>query len=170
MTVPIDIAKEAVLKVETALFVVLNEYSTIGLVLSIIAVVLLFTFFVTSADSATYVLSVIASDGKLNPKNSRKIIIGVIQSLLTIAFLFAGGFEMIQTATIVMALPFGIIIFLSVMAFIKEIRTENIEEVNRVANKENINKNKGHEKGINLKSPKEIGEVVMSKRAIRHKN
>lgn len=170
MTVPIDVAKEAVLKVETALFVVLNEYSTIGLVLSIIAVVLLFTFFVTSADSATYVLSVIASDGKLNPKNSRKIIIGVIQSLLTIAFLFAGGFEMIQTATIVMALPFGIIIFLSVMAFIKEIRTENIEEVNRVANKENINKNKGHEKGINLKSPKEIGEGVMSKRAIRHKN
>ena len=105
--------------------------------MSMIAIVLLFTFFVTSADSATYVLSVIASDGILSPKNSRKIVLGVTQSLLTIAFLFAGGFDMIQTATIVMALPFGIIIFGSVIAFVKEIRHENIDEVNEAYNEDN---------------------------------
>ena len=137
ISAPVDVAVEAIQKTETALFVILNEFNETGLIMSMIAIVLLFTFFVTSADSATYVLSVIASDGILSPKNSRKIVLGVTQSLLTIAFLFAGGFDMIQTATIVMALPFGIIMFGSVIAFVKEIRHENIDEVNEAYNEDN---------------------------------
>lgn len=162
MSVPMNVATVAIQKTETALFVILNEFGGIGFVLSIIAVILLFTFFVTSADSATYVLSVIASDGILSPKNSRKIVIGVTQSLLTIAFLLAGGFNMIQTATIVMALPFGVIILFSIFSFIKEIRFENIKEVD-----EQFIKDKFYEKderrfkdkdininSINIKFPK----------------
>lgn len=132
MSVPLEVAAEAVQKTETTLFVILNEFNGFGVIMSIVALALLFSFFITSADSATYVLSVIASDGTLSPKNSRKIVIGVTQSLLTIAFLFAGGFSMIQTATIVMALPFGVIIFASVIAFMKEIKHENINKVNSV--------------------------------------
>lgn len=129
MSAPLDVGAEAIQKTETALFVILNEFNGAGLVMSVIAIALLFSFFITSADSATYVLSVIASDGLLAPKNSRKIVIGVTQSLLTIAFLFAGGFNMIQTATIVMALPFGIIIFGSIISFMIEVKRENIDKI-----------------------------------------
>lgn len=177
ISAPLDVAHRAVQKTETALFVILNEFSGVGLLLSIIVVVLLFTFFITSADSATYVLSVIASDGILAPKNSRKIIIGVTQSLLTIAFLFAGGFDMIQTATIVMSLPFGIVILGSIISFIKEVRCENINEVDKafyndkLQEKINVgteNKNFNGNRGtVKLRLPK--GLTIINVNDVNHK-
>lgn len=110
-----------------------------GFAISILAVILLFTFFVTSADSATYVLAVIASNGDNNPSKIRKIILGIIQSILTIALLFAGGLQMVQNASILMALPFGIIMLLTMIAFRKElIDSEVVEgkfELQKVNNK-----------------------------------
>lgn len=123
-----DVAVQAVQNVQTTLFIIFSQYK-FGYILNIIAIVLLFTFFITSADSATYVLSIISSEGKLAPKNSRKVTIGILQSLLTIALLFAGGIEMIQTSSIVMGFPFGIIIFISIISFIKELRKENLKEI-----------------------------------------
>lgn len=156
---PVDIGAQAIQKTETALFVIFNQYP-MGKILSIIAVILLFTFFITSADSATYVLSVIASDGKLNPKNSRKVILGLIQSLLTVAFLFAGGFDMIQRSTIVMALPFGVIIVLSVLAFVKVIRKEDVHAVNDAFNKEKIRDEEAKEMKARYKVPKGASTIT----------
>ena len=115
--------------VETSLFVVLGEYGVVGAILNIVALCLLFTFFITSADSATYVLAIIASDGDLNPKNSKKVVIGVIQALLTVSFLAAGGVYMLQTATVVMALPFSFVIIAIIISFFKVIKTENIKGI-----------------------------------------
>lgn len=129
-----SIAIEAIKDVETTLFVVFSQYK-MGSVLSIIAVILLFTFFITSADSATYVLSVIASGGELAPKNSRKIVIGILQSLLTVALLFAGGLGMIQTASVVMSFPFGIIITATIISLVKELRQEDLDTVNSMVRK-----------------------------------
>ena len=44
----------------------------LGMVLSIIAIILVSTFFITSADSATYVLAMLTEDGHLNPTNRKK--------------------------------------------------------------------------------------------------
>lgn len=115
---PLDIAKIASKKVETAFFVVFEQYP-VGYAISILAIILLFSFFITSADSATYVLAMIASNGDNNPKNVRKITLGIVQSGLTIGLLFAGGLKMVQNASILMALPFGIIMMLAVISFIK---------------------------------------------------
>ena len=123
MNVPTTVASLAIQKIETAFFVIFNEYP-MGFGISILAVILLFTFFVTSADSATYVLAVIASNGDNDPSNVRKIILGVIQSSLTIVLLFAGGLQMVQNASILMALPFGVIMLLTMIAFRKELKTK----------------------------------------------
>ena len=50
----------------TALFQVFNNYP-LSTVLSLITVVLLGTFFITSANSATFVLGMLTSEGDLNP-------------------------------------------------------------------------------------------------------
>ncbi len=109
---------EGISKVETTLFLVFNQYP-MGKVLSIVAIILIFTFFITSADSATYVLGMIVSNGEIKVKNSKKIVLGVIQSILTLVLLFAGGLDIIQNFSIIMALPFGIIMFIGVIAFTK---------------------------------------------------
>ncbi|WP_297522420.1 BCCT family transporter [uncultured Clostridium sp.] len=149
--------------IETSLFVVLSEYGTIGFILSIVALCLLFTFFITSADSATYVLAVIASDGDLDAKNSRKIVIGVLQALLTIAFLAAGGIYMVQTATVVMALPFSLVILGIIRSFFKVIKTEQFEKEVKVKNAKTYSHVEEIYEKYGLIFPKEIKTVIIDK-------
>src|SRR3712207_7854885 len=64
MNLGLDFAKDATMVTETALFKVFSNYQ-FGNILSIIAMILLCTFFISSADSATYVLGMFTSNGDL---------------------------------------------------------------------------------------------------------
>ncbi|WP_035294433.1 BCCT family transporter [Clostridium sp. KNHs214] len=121
-----SIALSAIKNAETAFFVVINTYP-LGKMLSIIAICLLGTFFVTSADSATFVLGMLSCKGSLNPSNFKKILWGILQATLTIAFLSAGGLEMIQTASIVAAFPFAFVMIMSMISLRKSLSEEVIE-------------------------------------------
>ena len=92
--------------------------------MSIISIVLLYTFFITSANSATFVLGMLSENGDLNPSNKTKILWGVIQSALAYALLLAGGLQMLQTASITVAFPFAIIMILVMVSFMKVLRQE----------------------------------------------
>lgn len=119
-------ALAAIKRAETAFFVVINQYH-FGYIISLIAVVLLWTFFVTSADSATFVLGMISSKGNLNPKNSKKFVWGVMQASLTVVFLIAGGLNMIQTASIIAAFPFAFVMIIAMISLIKSLRSESVK-------------------------------------------
>ncbi|WDV46923.1 BCCT family transporter [Clostridiaceae bacterium M8S5] len=121
----LDTAKTAITETSTALFVVMSEYS-LGTVISLVAILLLCTFFVTSADSATFVLGMMSQNGDLNPDLKRKVIWGVIQSLLALALLLSGGLKMLQTASIAAAFPFVFIMFFTMIAIVKALRKENV--------------------------------------------
>lgn len=81
-----DLGKEA------ALFAVLAEFP-FGTVMSIIAILLISTFFITSADSATFVLGMQTTGGSLYPPNVVKLIWGLIQSGAAAVLLWQGGLE-----------------------------------------------------------------------------
>lgn len=108
---------------ETALFIVLNEYP-LGSVLSVIAIVLLFTFFITSADSGTFVLGIFTSDGAANPTNRRKVIWCVIISFFAIGLLVTGGLKSVQTVSLVVAFPFLFIIAALCWSLFKSLKEE----------------------------------------------
>ena len=91
-----------------ALFQLFSFYPLSG-VLTMIAVVLLMVFFITSADSATYVLAMMTSGGALRPSNWKKISWGVTVSATACILLFSGGLEALQRMSITAALPFTII-------------------------------------------------------------
>ena len=130
------VAVNAIQRAETALFVVMNEYH-FGYIISLIAIMLLGTFFVTSADSATFVLGMLSSNGNLNPKNSKKVIWGILQASLTIVFLIAGGLDMIQTVSIIAAFPFSFIMITAMISLRKSLKNELIE-VSSVLNTKKI--------------------------------
>lgn len=92
--------------------------------MSIAAILLIFTFLVTSADSATYILASMTSFGSLNPPTAFKIIWGVLMSAIAAVLLYSGGLEALQTASLISALPFTVLLLLMVWAFIKVIRRE----------------------------------------------
>lgn len=104
----VDVSAIVFGNVELALFAVLNEFP-FSSVLSMIAVVLILIFFITSADSATYVLGVLASNGDLNPKMSTRLVWGLLISATASVLLLSGGLKGLQTASIVAALPFAFI-------------------------------------------------------------
>lgn len=102
------------------LFGVFNELP-MGIILSIIAVMLITTFFITSADSATFVLGMQSTNGSLNPANSIKLTWGIAQSLIAVILLSAGGLDALQTALIIAAFPFSFIMLLMMASFYKAI-------------------------------------------------
>ncbi|UNL85971.1 glycine betaine uptake BCCT transporter [Priestia koreensis] len=108
---------------EVALFYVLQQLP-MGTILSVIAIILIATFFITSADSATFVLGMQTTRGSLNPPNTVKLVWGIIQALTAIVLLRTGGLEALQTASIIAALPFSIVLILAVFSLIKAFKGE----------------------------------------------
>ncbi|WP_099190982.1 glycine betaine uptake BCCT transporter [Tepidibacter mesophilus] len=135
----LDIATEAAKVTETAFFVVMSHYP-LGSIISLVAVILLCTFFVTSADSATFVLGMMSSNGDLNPSTKRKVIWGIIQSSMAFGLLLGGGLTTLQTASIAAAFPFALIMILGCISLFKELKNEDLDAVNERYKEQKINK------------------------------
>lgn len=110
---------------EVGLFVTLQSYP-LGSILSLVTIVLLCTFFVTSANSATFVLGMFTSHGDLNPSNAKKIIWGLVQSVLATALLLSGGLKPLQTISVAAAFPFIVIMLAACVSLWKALQSENI--------------------------------------------
>ncbi|UJL45867.1 BCCT family transporter [Virgibacillus sp. NKC19-16] len=93
-------------------------------ILSVISILLIFTFMVTSADSATYILGTMTSKGSLNPALITKIIWGVLITAIALVLLFTGGLNALQTASLTAALPFTVILLIMVVSIWKSIKGE----------------------------------------------
>ncbi|MBC2158902.1 BCCT family transporter [Listeria booriae] len=111
------------LKTEEVLFGTFN-HMPLGSLLSVIAIFLIGVFFITSADSATYVLGMQTMNGVMNPANRVKFIWGIIQSLIASILLFSGGLEGLQNMLIIVALPFSFIMLLMMLSLSKALRKE----------------------------------------------
>jgi len=94
--------------ITAALFITLTQLP-LGNILVGIATILILTFFITSADSATFVLGMLTGKGTLHPASWLKIIWGLTQSAIAGVLLLSGGLTGLQTASIVTALPFAAI-------------------------------------------------------------
>ena len=128
MNTGLGVAEGAIQQTSTAFFEVMQHYP-IGGIISMIAVILLSTFFITSADSATFVLGMMSSNGDLNPTTQRKLIWGCIQSGLAIALMLSGGLGMLQTASIAAAFPFAIVMIFAMVSITKALKNEDLNEI-----------------------------------------
>ncbi|MBA2176754.1 BCCT family transporter [Halobacillus locisalis] len=104
------------------------QYLPMTSILSLLSILLIATFLITSADSATYILASMTSNGDLQPSLMIKITWGVLMAAIAGVLLVAGGLNALQTASLVSALPFTVVIILFVYAFIKMIRSEEIPQ------------------------------------------
>ncbi|MCP8617700.1 BCCT family transporter [Salirhabdus salicampi] len=102
------------------------QYLPMSIGLSFVSFLLIFTFLVTSADSATYILGSMTSRGSLHPATAVKLTWGFLIAAISAVLLVAGGLDALQTASLIAALPFTIIIFMIVIAFMKMIRKESL--------------------------------------------
>ncbi|WP_205967269.1 BCCT family transporter, partial [Pseudomonas viridiflava] len=82
--------------------------------------------FVTSSDSGSLVMAMIASGGDIEPKNWLRVFFAGVAALLAVALLLSGGLNALKTAAITTALPFSIVLLLTcwstIIAFTRERR------------------------------------------------
>lgn len=117
------IASISKLATEESLFGVFANYP-MGTTLSIIAIILIGTFFITSADSGTYVLGMMTTNGSQNPSNSVKVIWGVLLTAIALVLLYSGGLQALQNTMIIAALPFSIVMVLMTVSLLKSLNKE----------------------------------------------
>ncbi|MFI7481179.1 BCCT family transporter [Kocuria sp. M1R5S2] len=117
------IGEAAAQDVNTAFFGLLDQLP-LTLLTSVVAIVLVVLYFVTGADSNTYVLAVISSDGELNPKRSVLAVWGILTGAMAAVLLYAGGLQALQTAVILSAAPFIFVILALAVAVVMHLRRD----------------------------------------------
>jgi len=97
--------------VSTALFVMLQQLPLTGLT-SLVAIVLVVVFFVTSSDSGSLVVENLAAGGKLNTPTTQRVFWAVAEGVVAGVLLVGGGLRALQTAAIATGLPFAILLLI----------------------------------------------------------
>ena len=111
--------------VSIALFKFL-EYFPFSSFTSILGIILVMTFFVTSADSGALVVDTLASGGKTNNPVWQRIFWAIAQGLVAIVLLLAGGLAALQSASIIIALPFAMVMLIACWGLYKALKLETI--------------------------------------------
>ncbi len=102
--------------------------------MAVIIVVLLMTFLVTSADSAVLIVNTINAAGDEGPKARPHILFwGAALAFVVGGLLISGGTGAIQTAMVIGALPFSVVMALMCIALIKAIFNDGRREAAGVA-------------------------------------
>jgi len=105
-------------------FFVFLDFFPLGQMLGFVALFLIFIFLVTSADSGSFVLSMMTSEGQLNPPLPYKLVWGTLVAVLTVATLFSGSVEVAKAMAVTGAIPFSVVLLLQVVGFMRAIRAE----------------------------------------------
>ncbi|MCD6260084.1 MAG: BCCT family transporter [Helicobacteraceae bacterium] len=110
--------------VSTALFKFLEHFPFSGIT-SVLAVILVVTFFVTSSDSGSLVVDTIASGGHENNAVWQRIFWAVLEGVVAAALLVAGGLGALQSASITIALPFAVIMLIATWGLYRALHLES---------------------------------------------
>ncbi len=115
---------------ERAFYLLLEQYPAPMLVAAVASLIGLLLY-ITSADSAALVMSNFTSkitDTQQDGKKWTRIFWAVVVGVLTIAMLYVGGIPTLQSATIVMGLPFAFVIYLVMYGLFKSLRLELLQQ------------------------------------------
>ena len=108
---------------EKVLFDVLGSLP-MGSILSAVAIILVAIFFITSSDSGSLVVDMLASGGHPNPPVWSRVLFAALEGALAIGLLLAGGLGALQAASLATALPFSIILILIAVSTVRAFQIE----------------------------------------------
>lgn len=106
----------------------LFEHLPFASITSFLTIILIVTFFVTSADSGALVVDSLASGGAMHTPVWQRIFWASAQGVLAAVLLLAGGLSALQTASITSALPFAIIMLIAAVGLWRALQIEGYRE------------------------------------------
>ncbi|WP_313801830.1 BCCT family transporter [Cytobacillus sp.] len=102
------------------------EFFPMSAFLSVLAMVLVIIFFITSADSAIFVLGMISENGNPNPASFTKIIWGVVIAAVSAVLIVTGGLQGLQSALVATSIPLAILMLFMCYSTYKGLKGELI--------------------------------------------
>ena len=99
------------------------EYFPLAPWISYFALLTILIFFITSSDSASYMISRMTSL-KSVPKISQKIYWAFLEGFIALFFLLTGGIRSLEQMVIILAFPFSFLLLLLAYSLIKSLREE----------------------------------------------
>lgn len=103
------IAKAVQENVPVSLFVLL-EHFPFSSVTSVLGIIVVISFFVTSSDSGSLVIDIITANGNQDPPIPQRVFWAILEGAVAAVLLYGGGLIALQTATIASGLPFAVIL------------------------------------------------------------
>ncbi|MGP4713270.1 MULTISPECIES: BCCT family transporter [unclassified Psychrobacter] len=94
----------------------LVEYYPLTKPLTLLIVIMIVLWFVTSSDSASFVIDMLTAGGDTNPPKIQRLFWATMEGFIAAILLAAGGLGALQAAAIVAGLPFAIVIFVMMYA------------------------------------------------------
>jgi len=121
--------------VSTALFVFLENFPFTKF-LSIVAIILIFSFFITSSDSGSLVVDNITSGSNGESPVWQRVFWSFAQGIIAIVLLWGGGLDALQTAVIITGLPFAVILLVMCYSLQKGLKEELAKSSKKAKSKE----------------------------------
>lgn len=119
--------------VATSMFEMFNYLTDSGFLqigLSIVTVMAITIFFITSSDSGSLVVSSLTSGGLETPPKIQRVFWALMEGTIAIAVLLIGGEEAlltIQSAVVILGLPFAIILLMIMLSMGKELKKSYVK-------------------------------------------
>ncbi len=130
-----DIASAVQSNVATSLYELLSQFPLSALT-SVIAIVLVTSFFITSSDSGSLVVDSLTAGGKLDAPVAQRIFWALAEGGIAVVLLIGGGLGALQTAAISTGLPFAAILMVMAYSLTKGLGQEYIKDMKREKEKE----------------------------------
>ena len=103
----------------------LTDISTLQWIMSALATFLLATWFITSSDSGTLVITTMLSMGNDDPPQRFRVVWGLGEGFVAAVLLLAGGLKALQTASIAAALPISVIMVFMAYGLLKSLSEDS---------------------------------------------
>ncbi|MDG2276341.1 MAG: BCCT family transporter, partial [Pseudomonadales bacterium] len=120
----VELATAVRLDESVALFKFLEDVPG-STILSLLAIAMVFVFFITSADSGAMVLNMLSSNGRDDTPLVRRVFWMAMIGSSALLLLLAGGLSALQTATIASALPFSVVILIAIWGFVRALSIDH---------------------------------------------
>jgi BCCT family betaine/carnitine transporter len=91
---------------------------------SFLAIVLVVVFFVTSSDSGSLVIDVIAAGGKVDAPTPQRVFWCLFEGLVAIALILGGGLVALQAMAVSTGFPFTVVLLVATVSVVKGLMSE----------------------------------------------
>jgi betaine/carnitine transporter, BCCT family len=108
---------------ELQLFEMLSQLPLTAIT-SVVGIVLVMVFFITSSDSGSLVIDTIAAGGKINAPVVQRVFWAIVEGLVAIALLLGGGLVALQAMAVSTGLPFTLVLLAACYAIVRGLLNE----------------------------------------------